>query len=181
MFSDMDVISDVFSPSKLSLTEQILGFFVGIRQKGLQSTERMVREGTTMTGIGELVYSESSNGIILQPPSSGAPFYLTTMQTTALVKKLNTFTTKYKLLCMLFGTLSLVISGIILKKYLKHKNELLEEARRRALRKERRKLQRTLDVPEHKQCVACKTNPIEVCYGKHNVPLLFRRTFHLKV
>lgn len=94
----MDVISDVFNPTVPSVMDHIWGFFAGIRQRGIQSTEKMLRKDTMITGIGELGYSKDGNVLQLQPPTNGAPFYLTNMQVTSLVKKLEGSQKNYRLL-----------------------------------------------------------------------------------
>lgn len=164
---DMDVISDVFHPSVPSVMDHIWGFFAGIRQRGIQTTEKMLRRGTMITGIGELVYSKDNNILQLQPPTSGAPFYLTNMQVTSLVKKLEGSKRNYRWLCLLFGTIGVVVGGLILRKYLRHRAKLLEEAEiKRQLeesRRERRKKTRRNDANSDNQiCVVCRSNPIEI-------------------
>lgn len=162
----MDVISDVFSPTVPSVMDHIWGFFAGIRQRGVQSTEKMLREGTTITGIGELVYSNNGNVLRLQPPSNGAPFYLTSMPVTSLIKKLNGSKSNYRLLCVLFGTIGLVIGGLIIRKYWRYKDRILEETKRKELlddlRRKRRRQMRDDNLPSSQICVVCKSNPIEV-------------------
>lgn len=171
----MDVISDVFNPTVPSVMDHIWGFFAGIRQRGVQSTEKMLREGTTITGIGELVYSHDSSTLRLQPPSNGAPFYLTNMQVTSLIKKLNGSKRNYKWMCLLFGTIGLVIGGLIIRKYWQHKDRMLQETRRRQQREEsrrrRRRELRDQNLPESQICVVCKTNPIEVKFRKNKIQI----------
>lgn len=48
----------------------------------------MLREGAIITGIGEIKKS-SDDSIILQPPSNGTPFYLTSMSISSLLRKLD--------------------------------------------------------------------------------------------
>lgn len=86
---DTDVISDVFSPTVPSVMDHIWGFFAGIKQRGIQTTEKMLRENTMIIGIGELVSSDNGKYLRLQPPANGAPYYLTGMQVTSLVRKLD--------------------------------------------------------------------------------------------
>lgn len=85
----MDVISDHFQPTIPSVMDHVWGFFAGVRQRGVQTTEKMLRKGTVITGIGELVATPNNPAIRLQPPSDGTPFYLTNMQITSLVRQLN--------------------------------------------------------------------------------------------
>ncbi|KAJ8933929.1 hypothetical protein NQ314_013685 [Rhamnusium bicolor] len=162
---DMDVISDTFHPTVPSVMDHIWGFFAGVRQRGVQSTEKMLRKGAMITGIGELVYGKDGT-LRLQPPTSGAPFYLTNMQVTSLVKKLDHSKKNYRILCIIFGTVGIVLGGLIIRKYWKHKLDMEEEAKRRLQieesRRERRRRIRDEDLPDNQLCVVCKTNPIEI-------------------
>lgn len=61
-----------------------------MRQRGIQSTEKMLREDSIITAIGELSRSKTkSNYFILQPPLNGPPFYITRMSITSLIRKLD--------------------------------------------------------------------------------------------
>lgn len=93
----MDVISDIFSPTVPSVMDHIWGFFAGVRQRGVQTTEKMLRKGSVITGIGELIASEDGLSLRLEPPKNGAPFYLTNMQVTSLVRKLDDTRRNYRL------------------------------------------------------------------------------------
>lgn len=93
---DMDVISDVFKPSQPSVFDHIFGFFYGIRRRGIQETEKMLRKDVIITGIGELVVSKDGKGLRLQPPGNGAPFFLTTMSVNSLIKKLEDSRRNYR-------------------------------------------------------------------------------------
>lgn len=64
---DMDTVYDEFKPSKSTIADLMWGFCTGVRQRGLQSTEEMLREGIPLTGIGELSLTKT-NELILQSP-----------------------------------------------------------------------------------------------------------------
>ncbi|XP_011312013.1 mitochondrial ubiquitin ligase activator of nfkb 1 [Fopius arisanus] len=163
---DMDVISDEFKPSAPTITDHIWGFFTGVRQRGLQSTEEMLREGVTITALGEISSSpESPEKLILQPPLN-TPFYLTTMSVSSLLRKLDERRRIYRYLCLMFGAIGLVIGGIVVRRYWKDREEQrLSEQLRRSLaesRKERRQRVREKDLREDQICVVCRTNPREI-------------------
>lgn len=86
---DLDVIADKFEPCVPSLMDHVWGFFSGVRQRGLQNTEEMLRTGSLITGIGELTCSMSGRTLRLQPTSNGGPFYLTSIPITSLVRRLD--------------------------------------------------------------------------------------------
>lgn len=71
-----------------------------------------------------------------------------------------------RLLCILFGTIGLVVGGLIIRKYLRYKDRMLEESKRKQQleesRRKRRRQMRDENLPENQICVVCKNNPIEV-------------------
>ncbi|XP_054007888.1 mitochondrial E3 ubiquitin protein ligase 1 [Hylaeus anthracinus] len=162
---DMDVVSNTFEPSVPSFADHIWGFFTGVRQRGLQSTEELLREGAVITGIGELTKSKSKT-LTLQPPLNGTPFYLTSMSISSLLRKLDDRKRTYRLLCLMFGAIGLLIGGIVFRRYWKDRTEqrLAEELRQSlaASRKERRQRVRDVDLRDDQLCVVCRTNPREI-------------------
>lgn len=72
----------------------------------------------------------------------------------------------FRLLCLLFGTIGIVIGGLMARRYWIYRTKQLEAEQRKkeleALRKERRRLVRDEELPENQLCVVCKANPIEV-------------------
>jgi E3 ubiquitin-protein ligase MUL1 len=86
IISDLEVISDKFEPMTSSFFDHMWGFFSGVRQRGLQTIEEMLRDKTRVTGIGEL---KRENGILrLQTPKSGLPLYITSSTKTSLLKRM---------------------------------------------------------------------------------------------
>lgn len=164
---DMDVISDYFVPSAPTLVDHLWDFFTGVRRRGLQSTEEMLREGVTITGIGEVSASANQkNLLVLQAPSDGTPFYLTTMSITSLLRKLDDRKKTYKWLCLIFGAIALVISGVVVRRFWKTRQERrsADELRENlaASRRQRRQFVRDSDLREDQLCVICRTNPREI-------------------
>lgn len=187
---DMDVISDVFKPSQPSVFDHIFGFFYGIRRRGIQETEKMLRKDVIITGIGELVFAKDGKVLRLQPPENRGSFYLTTMSVTSLLKKLEDSRRNYRFVfcsavkrailfslfrlgCILCGAVGLVIGSLIVRKYLNQKKLFLEEQKRKEEleinRRERRKKIRDQDIPENQLCVVCRTNPREVFFTCTNI------------
>ncbi|XP_076626757.1 mitochondrial E3 ubiquitin protein ligase 1 [Colletes latitarsis] len=162
---DMDVVSDTFEPSAPSFADHLWSWFTGVRQRGLQSTEELLREGAIITGIGELTRTKSKT-LTLQPPLDGTPFYLTSMSISSLLRKLDDRKRTYRLLCLMFGAIGLLIGGIVFRRYWKDRTEqrLSEELRQSlaASRKERRQRVRDNDLRDDQLCVVCRTNPREI-------------------
>ncbi|KAK2585050.1 hypothetical protein KPH14_008570 [Odynerus spinipes] len=171
---DMDVISDYFEPTVPSFSDHLWGFFTGVRQRGLQSTEEMLREGVVITGIGEISCSiNKQNSLTLQPPSTGGPFYLTTMSITSLLRKLDERKKTYKWLCLIFGTIAVVITGVVVRRFWKSRRErrTAEVLRENlaASRRQRRQFVRDSDLRDDQLCVG---KDFSKSCGVHNLILL---------
>lgn len=162
---DLDMVSNTFEPTVPSFADHLWGFFTGVRQRGLQSTEELLREGAVITGIGELSRTKSKI-LALQPPLNGTPFYLTSMSISSLFRKLNERKRTYRLLCIMFGAIGMLIGGIVFRRYWKDRTEqrMAEELRQSLAesRKERRQRVRDTDLREDQLCIVCRTNPREI-------------------
>lgn len=164
---DMDVISDQFQPTVPSVMDHVWGFFSGVRQRGVQTTERMLRQGAIITGIGELAAS-SDGQVRLQPPSNGGAFYLTNMQITSLVRRLEERRRNYRLASALFGAAGLLLVGLLLRRYIKDRNRRRQEKslheELEQSRKDRRRRMRDSNeqLTEQQLCVVCRQNPREI-------------------
>lgn len=84
LFTDLDVIHDTYEPTSLSFFDHVFGFFSGVRQRGLQTTEEILREGSFITAVGELELD--GNAVRLQPTEFG-PMFLTTATKATLIRK----------------------------------------------------------------------------------------------
>ncbi|ENN73297.1 hypothetical protein D910_08984 [Dendroctonus ponderosae] len=162
-YLDMDTISDTFHPTVPSMMDHIWGFFSGYRQRGIQSTEKMLREGTVMTGIGQLVF-EQDGSFKLQPPTNGEPFYLTTMPVSSLLKKLEISKRNYGVVALICTAIGVVVAGIAVKKYLNKRKRLKDEENKKIhIEETRRKRRRQIRDPNNlfeNVCAVCKSNPI---------------------
>nr|CAD7462771.1 unnamed protein product [Timema tahoe] len=149
--------------------DHVWGFFTGVRQRGLQSTEELLREGTILTGIGELTSTSTggtTDGLKLQPPSDGTPFYLTTLPISSLIRRLDDQRRTYRVLTVIFGGVGLVLLGMMTRRWWKERERLrvVEQAKRQLeqTRKERRRQVRETNLPEYQLCVVCRQNPREM-------------------
>lgn len=72
-----------------------------------------------------------------------------------------------RLLCVLFGTIGIIIGGLMARRYYLYRLKQIEnEKRKKELelsRRERRKRVRDDDLTESQRCVVCRANPREVC------------------
>lgn len=81
---DMDIVYDNYEPTSLSFFDHLFGFFSGVRQRGMQTTEELLRDGSYITAIGELELD--GDNLRLQSSSNG-PMFLTTATKNVLLKK----------------------------------------------------------------------------------------------
>ncbi|CAG9585802.1 unnamed protein product [Danaus chrysippus] len=161
---DLDVITDKFEPMSPGVIDHVWGFFSGVRQRGLQTMEEMLRDGSYITVIGEL--SKTNSGLKIQPPRDGLPLYLTTSTKSSLLKRLASSRDFLRILLVLFGSVAAVTSARIFYKYMKRRRRrLAEEQLKKQLaagRKERRAHTRDKGLSEVQLCVVCTENPKEI-------------------
>lgn len=55
---DLDVVYDHYEQTSLSFFDHIFGFFAGVRQKGMQTTEEILRDGSLITGDSNAIVTE---------------------------------------------------------------------------------------------------------------------------
>lgn len=80
----MDIIHDSYEPSSLTFADHLFGFFSGIKQRGLQTTEEILRDGNFVTAVGELELD--GNNLKLQASDIG-PMFLTTATRSSLLRR----------------------------------------------------------------------------------------------
>lgn len=84
IFPDLDVVHDSYEPVSLSFFDNIFGFFTGIRQKGLQTTEEILRDGNIITAIGQI---ELDGKDLKMEESAVGPMFLTTATKNLLIRR----------------------------------------------------------------------------------------------
>jgi len=110
----MDVVRDEFKETSGGIGDHIVGFFQGDRQKGIQTTECMLINGTTLTAVGELAVSNDDGKVRIQPPSNGRHYYLVKDTLKELTKDLESDSRILRILFYTFGgitTAFLVYAG----------------------------------------------------------------------
>lgn len=163
---DLDTVAAKFEPTKMSAIDYLLSFFNGVRQRGIETTEEMLKEGTILTGIGELTTINDMK--VLGPPSDGSAYILTVTPISSLVRRIKDEQSTMRWLLFLFGTVGVMLLGLILKRgYKFYILKMTEKETRRRLeetRRERRSAARNPDeeLPETQRCVVCRHNPREI-------------------
>ncbi|EFN86310.1 Mitochondrial ubiquitin ligase activator of nfkb 1 [Harpegnathos saltator] len=164
---DLDVISDHYEPIVPTVLDHVWGFLTGVRQRGVQTTEKMLRVDSIITIIGELSKSETKSDMLtLQSPLNGSPFYITSMSLPTLIRKLDDHRKIYRVICIICGTIGLLIGGTVMRRYWKDKEQkrIAEELRRtlEISRRQRRQRVRDTDLRTDQICVICNTNAREI-------------------
>jgi len=155
---DFDTVCDQFEAAGAGkFGKHILGSVLGDIHKGVQTTERMLIKGTTLTGIGELV--SGPDGVTLQPPSDGRPYYLVKNSLSSLIKEVEGSRYTLRICLKVFIGIGVFISGAALWKLYK-KMKTKEDAEEqldtiRAERSNRSSGEEEDNVPLNIQCVVC--------------------------
>ncbi|NWJ07700.1 MUL1 ligase, partial [Crypturellus undulatus] len=117
----LETVYEKFHPSIQSFTDVIGHYISGERPKGIQETEQMLKVGTTLTGVGELVLD--NNTIKLQPPKQGMQYYLSSLDFDDLLQKQESSVRLWKILTVVFGLATCAILFFLLRKQYRHQRE----------------------------------------------------------
>ncbi|EDV96805.1 mitochondrial E3 ubiquitin protein ligase 1 [Drosophila grimshawi] len=160
---DVDVVYDNYESTSLSFFDHVFGFFTGVRQKGLQTTEQVLRDGSFLTAIGEL---EMDGQTLRMQPSKQGPLFLTTATKSTLIKRFEDAKSSTLFKIILCSSVSIVLVGLIVRKVYRKKRQEREEAKIRTRleseRRERRARSRPHTLTQDQLCVVCSTNPKEI-------------------
>jgi len=155
---DLDIVFDQFEAAGIGkFGKHIMGTIVGDIHKGVQTTETMLTKGTTLTGVGELMVGPE--GIRLQPPSDGRPYYLVKESLFSLIRGLESNRSTLRIFQKIFLGIGVIIGGTALWKLYKKRmtkeeakeqlDTITDEGESRAVREE------DDNVPQSIQCVVC--------------------------
>ncbi|XP_022909990.1 mitochondrial E3 ubiquitin protein ligase 1-like [Onthophagus taurus] len=106
---DMDIISDTYSGNAQEVISHAWSHILGVKQTGIQTTEKMLKSGTILTAIGELSLSPDRKQVFVTPPSNGAPYFLTFMEVSSLLAKLKRSKFTYGIVCAVCFALGLYL------------------------------------------------------------------------
>lgn len=137
---DLDVVYDNYEPARLSFFDHIFGFISGVSQRGHQTTEEVLREGSYITAIGEI---ELCDGAMRIQPSKVGPMFLTTATKSTVLKRLEEAKSSTLVKIMICSTVGAVLIGLIARKVLLKRRAAREEQKFRESMAERRSKQRT--------------------------------------
>jgi len=157
---DLDVVYDNFEANTQSLAGHLWDWAMGDIQRGVQKTEMMLTNGTTLTGIGQL--ESGPMGVKLKPPMNGKPYFLVRSSLSSLINEYENSKTATKIFLYIFGGLGVFISGWMAWKYFKKVKREQEQNRLRDtlsnIRTERTAITETVNIenlPDTRVCVVC--------------------------
>jgi len=172
---DMETTFDKFDPAPNSLSDHVVGWVVGDRPKGVQSTEKMLVNGTDLTAIGELVLNHEKNQMRIQPPSNGEDYYLIQETSKSLINRFEEGSKIVKMCLIVFGSIGVVIGAYAGWKYYKkwsiHRSaQRTRETLRDIIRDRDDSTQNNAEneensernIPEGQTCVVCLGHQREV-------------------
>ncbi|XP_066493407.1 mitochondrial ubiquitin ligase activator of NFKB 1 [Tiliqua scincoides] len=118
----LDTVYEKFHPSVQSFTDVIGHYISGERPKGIQETEEMLKVGSVLTGVGELVLDHAT--IKLQPPKQGLRYYLSNLDYDALLRKQESSVRLWRILTVVFGVATCAVLFVLLhKQYRRHREK----------------------------------------------------------
>lgn len=180
---DLDVVYDNYEPVSNSFFDNLFGFFLGVRQQGMQTTEEVLRDGSFITAVGELELYD--NGQLRLQPSSAGPMMLTTATKNTILRRLADAKSRSLVRVVVFGAIGAGLTAYIVRKlWLRRRARLEEEALAEALEKSRQARREkartttnggggTTPLSEDQVCVVCVTHPKEVNFEQRIICLVF--------
>ncbi|XP_002124214.2 mitochondrial ubiquitin ligase activator of NFKB 1-like [Ciona intestinalis] len=168
-FSDsVEVVHDSYTPQSQSVVDSIVGFVSGERLKGFSTTEKMLRLGSKLCVIGEIVFED--NTLKIRQPAVGYGEYIVSkFSQSEIVSSFRSKGKFWKGFSIIIGASSVVAIYFIVKRLRKKwiriqqdqrtQEELREVRLQRAHRA--RQANREPESDNDNTCVVCLTNPRE--------------------
>ncbi|XP_046395416.1 mitochondrial E3 ubiquitin protein ligase 1-like isoform X2 [Ischnura elegans] len=159
---ELTTIADKFQPTESSgIVEHVWGYFTGIRRRGIQTTEEMLKEGAIVTGVGEITLNtDGSNPTnpfddikflvdqpslrLHQPVKGGLPLIISHLPLPSLITRLEGKRKAFGWAAALLGVSGVVISCWIAFKWVRAKKEKLDQDERKRQRELERRQRRRL-------------------------------------
>ena len=161
LMENLPVVYDCYQPCKDGLFTRSLDRLLGEVTKGYQETEKMLGVGVQILGIGKI--SLNSKNLILEPPTDGHRYILTTMRKSEVIRSLRSQARTLRVFVWIF---SLVGTGILAYWAYRHISKHIREARTRQTFEEIRQQLRSGNGGHENggsddganQCTVCLTN-----------------------
>ncbi|XP_038062093.1 mitochondrial ubiquitin ligase activator of nfkb 1-A-like isoform X2 [Patiria miniata] len=164
---EIPIIHDSFEPSPTSLGEHIVSWASGEKTKGFQTMERMLSEGTVLTGIGML--STSTGSLVLGPPTgTNRPYILSNIGFSGIVRDFQSKINHLKFFLYISGSITALLVALWFykqyKKYAERRNHEMQVERVLQDRAEEGAEGTDVDptVSEDNACTICLSNRRDV-------------------
>ena len=163
---ELTTIYDKFEPVTTTLAENVLNIAAGDRIKGYQTTEKMLLEGTKLTGIGELRLSGGK--LILQQPKNSLRYILSPLTFEAILNRERDRVKNWKWVSLVLA----VSSGIcicywlfkVVRKWwrIRQQRKAIEQIRAEAAAGAERGIVRQDGMDQDMLCVICLERPRDI-------------------
>lgn len=163
----LEAVYEHFEPAEGgNVAQYLIDWFRGYQLRGIQTMEKMLKVGTTLTGVGQIVIS-SDGEIQLQPPKS-CGFYLTRDNLDALIKQISSKATIWRNVCIILAIGAGVLAAYALYKKRQQAAEDRERIERIARQRRDQNATNLDELPsndsndDNRQCVVCMNNERDV-------------------
>jgi len=165
----IEVAHEEFVPAQTSTVESLVGFVSGDKLKGYTHTEKMLKLGTRLCAIGEVVFEDNMLKI-RAPTAKLGPFVVSKLCQEEIVSQIKNKSTAWKVLAFLMGAASLTALYFIVRrlrsKYValreRHRlEEEMAEIRNQRTRQAGRLNRDNAQNGNQERCVVCLANPRE--------------------
>ncbi|XP_072552791.1 mitochondrial ubiquitin ligase activator of NFKB 1 [Salminus brasiliensis] len=155
---DLETTYENFHPTVQSLSNVIGHFISGERPQGIWETEEMLRLGASVTGVGELVLDNSL--VRLQPPKQGLRYFLSRLDSEALLGKQESGLRVWKALTLLVGLAACAtLIYMLWKQYVWRRERRKERSVLKEFKEQQKKRVRELNLDEGAMspttCIVC--------------------------
>ena len=165
----IEVVHERFTPAPSNVMDNIVGYMSGDKLKGYTETEKMLRVGTKLCAIGELVFED--NVVKLRSPAGSSKDYIISKFTQhEIVLYIQKNAKIFKILALLFAAASATGIYFVIRRLLKRYKELKEVQKMHDDLNEIRQQRTTIAGRLNRDrlanegqdpCVVCLTNPRE--------------------
>ncbi|XP_017299324.1 mitochondrial E3 ubiquitin protein ligase 1-like [Diaphorina citri] len=161
---DMNITYDKFEPSNPSVMDMVVAIASGSRQRGIQTTEEMLKVGTVVSVIGDIVVAKDNSYTVVAPEDK--PLYIISESVQSLLTQLESNKKVCKAFAIMFGCIGAAIlfyaGRDIYAKYKARKKKQERDRNMKETRHQRRAAVREREVVEELRCVICQTNEREI-------------------
>ncbi|XP_047445517.1 mitochondrial ubiquitin ligase activator of nfkb 1-A [Mugil cephalus] len=127
----MEVTYEEFDQAKSGFMDLVGQFISGEKLKGQLKIEEMLKVGTTLTGVGEVIL-DADNTLSLRPPSNGSQYFLSLVDFDTLREEKESAAVGWKVLAVtsaLVGAAVLSWAGLRYYRHIQHRRKREQEAR----------------------------------------------------